>query len=63
MMLDFYPELVHMEKAPETIELDMPGLPEYVRRRYPRRASREYGKKLHRAVIANGVKLVMQMLD
>jgi creatinine amidohydrolase len=62
MMLDFYPGLVHMENAPETIELDMPGLPEYIRRRYPRRASREYGRKLHQAVLAGGVKMVKKML-
>ena len=62
LMLDFYPGLVHMEKAPETIELDMAGLPEYIRRRYPRRASRGYGRKLHSAVIAGGVDTLKKML-
>jgi creatinine amidohydrolase len=61
VMLDYYPTLVHMEKAPETIELDRPGLPEYIRRRYPRRASQAYGRKIRRAVVAAGVKLVKQM--
>ena len=62
MMLDFFPALVHMQNAPETIELDMAGLPEYIRRRYPRRASRGYGRKLHSAVIAGGVDTVKKML-
>ena len=61
LMLEYYPELVHMERAPETIELDMPGLPEYIRRRYPRRASRAYGRKLRRAIIADGVDMVGKM--
>ena len=62
MMLGYYPGLVHMEKAPPTIELDMPGLPEYIRRRYPRRATREYGRKLRRALVADAVTFVKQML-
>lgn len=62
LMLHLYPGLVHMGKAPETIELDMPGLPEYIRKRYPRRASPDYGRKLHRAVITSGVAWVKQML-
>ena len=62
LMLYYYPDLVHMENAPETIELDMDGLPEYLRRRYPRRASREYGQKLHSVMIKSGVKLVRQIL-
>jgi creatinine amidohydrolase len=62
VMLGFYPGLVHMAKAPETIELDMPGLPEYIRKRYPPRASREYGKKLRRVIVAEGTRWVRQML-
>ena len=62
LMLDLYPGLVHMNKAPETIELDMPGLPEYIRKRYPRRASRAYGRKIHRAITTAGVAWVKQML-
>lgn len=62
LMLYLYPELVHMDKAPETIELDMPGLPKYIRKRYPRRASREYGRKLHRAILASGVDFVKRRL-
>jgi creatinine amidohydrolase len=62
LMLDLYPDLVHMNRAPETIELDMPGLPEYIRKRYPRRASQEYGRKLHRAIISSGVDYVRRML-
>jgi creatinine amidohydrolase len=63
MMLDFYPGLVHMEYAPETIELDMAGLPEYIRRRYPRRASQEYGRKLHRVVLAGSVNIIKKVLN
>jgi len=63
LMLDFHPELVQMENAPETIELDMEGLPEYIRRRYPRRASREYGRELHSAMIECGVDLVGRILN
>jgi creatinine amidohydrolase len=63
MMLAYFPDLVHMEAAPETIELDMPGLPEYIRRRYPRRATRAYGQQLRRAVIAGGVKWIMKTLE
>lgn len=63
LMLYLYPELVHMEKAPETIELDMQGLPEYIRKRFPRRAGREYGKKLHRAILASGVGFIKHLLD
>lgn len=63
VMLAYYPGLVHMAKAPETVELDMPGLPEYIRCRYPRRASRAYGQKLHRAIVSEGVKLVKGMIE
>lgn len=62
LMLHYYPNLVHMEKAPETIELNMAGLPAYLHKRFPRRASPEYGKKLQRAIVTNGVKLVKQIL-
>jgi creatinine amidohydrolase len=62
LMLEYYPDLVHMEHAPETIELDMAGLPEYIRKRYPRRASRGYGRKLRRAIIAAGVAMVRKVL-
>jgi len=62
LMLYFHPELVHMENAPETIELDMEGLPEYIRKRYPRRASRAYGRKLHSAILNGGVELVRKIL-
>jgi creatinine amidohydrolase len=61
LMLHLYPELVHVSKAPETIELDMPGLPEYIRKRYPRRASQDYGRKLHRAIISSGVDFVQRL--
>ena len=63
MMLAVYPDLVHMERAPLTIELDMQGLPEYIRKRYPRRATREYGRKLHRALIADMVKWVKGVME
>lgn len=62
LMLYLYPELVHMENAPETIELDMEGLPEYLRKRYPRRASKDYGKQLHTAIIASCVKRLQEIL-
>jgi len=51
-----------MESAPETIELDMPGIPEYIRRRFPRRASRAYGRKLAGAVTAGGIKMINELL-
>jgi creatinine amidohydrolase len=62
MMLYSYPDLVHMEDAPETIELNMEGLPEYIRKRYPRRASQEYGRQLHTAIIAGGVERINEIL-
>ena len=63
MMLHYYPELVDMSSAPETIELNMPGIPEYLRRRYPRRASLSYGKKLAEAVTSGGVSVINQLLS
>ena len=63
LMMEYFPNLVHMENAPETIELDMEGLPEYIRRRYPRRANREYGGRIRRAVVLGGVKAVKKMMD
>ena len=63
MMLHYYPELVNMCSAPETIELNMPGVPEYIRRRYPRRASQSYGQKLAEAVTSGGVRMINQLLN
>jgi creatinine amidohydrolase len=62
LMLAYFPGLVRMEAAPETIELDMPGLPEYIRRRYPRRASRAYGLQLRRALVAGGAARIRKLL-
>jgi creatinine amidohydrolase len=62
LMMEYFPDLVHMENAPETIELDMDGLPDYIRKRYPRRASREYGRKLRRAVVSGGVTEIKKIL-
>lgn len=62
MMLYYFPEMVDMSSAPETIELPMPGIPEYIRRRYPRRATAEYGQKLAEAIIPNGIKKIKEML-
>lgn len=62
IMLEYFPDLVDMNKAPETIELDMPGLPEYIRRRYPRRAIREYGQKLRRAVVSSWARMIRKTL-
>jgi len=63
MMLHYYPELVDMSIAPETIELPMPGLPEYIRVRYPRRANAEYGRQLAQAVTDGGVKKINELLN
>ena len=63
LMLAYFPQLVHMNKAPRTVELDMAGLPEYLRIRYPRRASRDYGLKLRRALVTGGVQAVHKLLD
>lgn len=63
LMLYYHPELVHMEYAPETIELDMEGLPEYIRRRYPRRASKAYGRRIRNVMIKCGVNLVRENLN
>jgi len=63
MMLHYYPELVDMDSAPETIELTMPGIPEYIQKRYPRRASKKYGKEIAEAVKEGGVKTINQLLD
>lgn len=62
LMLAYFPQLVQMKKAPPTIALDMPGLPDYIRKRYPRRASLAYGNKLRRAIIRGGVKRINDML-
>ncbi len=62
MMLHYYPDLVDMDNAPETVELPMPGIPEYIRKRYPRRASREYGQKLVDAFIPNGIQKINEMI-
>jgi len=62
MMLYYHPKLVHMENAPEMVELDMPGIPAYIRKRYPRRANLAYGKKLAKAVTAGGVKMINEIL-
>jgi len=63
MMLHYYPELVNMSSAPEAIELNMSGIPEYIRRRYPRRASQSYGQKLAEAVTSGGVRMINQLLN
>ena len=62
MMLHYYPELVDMGKAPETVELPMPGIPAYIRKRYPRRATPEYGRQLAQAVTDGGVKIINDLL-
>jgi len=63
MMLHYYPKLVDMSSAPETIELKMPGIPEYLHRRFPRRASQNYGLKLAEVVTSGGVRMINQLLD
>jgi len=63
MMLHYYPKFVGMRSAPETIELNMPGIPEYLHRRYPRRARQSYGSKLALAVTSGGVRMINQLLD
>jgi creatinine amidohydrolase len=63
MMLHYFPKLVEMKDAPETIELDIPGIPEYLHKRFPRRASQSYGGKLASAVISGGVRMINQLLD
>jgi creatinine amidohydrolase len=63
MMLHYYPELVDMTLAPETILLDMPDIPEYIQKRYPRRATKSYGKELAEAITAGGVVKINQLLD
>lgn len=63
MMLHYYPKLVDMSIAPETIELNMPGIPEYLHRRFPRRASQSYGGELAEAVTSGGVRVINQLLD
>ena len=63
MMLHYYPKLVDMSSAPETIELNMPGIPEYLHRRFPRRASRSYGQEIALAVTSGGVRMINQLLD
>ena len=62
MMLHYYPKFVDMGKAPETIELNMPGIPDYLHKRFPRRASQKYGNELSAAVISGGVKMINQLL-
>ena len=62
MMLHYFPEMVDMASAPETVELPMEGIPAYIRRRYPRRATAEYGHKLVEAIIPNGIKRINEMM-
>jgi creatinine amidohydrolase len=63
MMLHYYPGLVDMSLAPETIELRMPGIPEYIQKRYPRRASKSYGKELAEAITSGGITMINQLLE
>lgn len=62
MMLHYYPELVDMSQAPETIELLMEEIPAYIRTRYPRRATAEYGQKLAEATTNGGVRMINDLL-
>ena len=62
MMLYYFPEMVDMQNAPETVELPMEGIPAYIRKRYPRRATREYGQKLAQAIIPNGIKKINELI-
>lgn len=62
MMLYYYPDLVDMSNAPRTIELPMPGIPEYIRRRYPQRATRIYGQQLAEAIIPNAIRKINEMI-
>ncbi|MDK2982062.1 MAG: creatinine amidohydrolase [Chloroflexota bacterium] len=62
MMLHYYPELVDMDAAPEAVELPMEGIPSYIRKRYPRRATREYGQKLVDAILPNGIKKINELI-
>jgi creatinine amidohydrolase len=54
LMQHRYPDLVDMASAPQTIELPMEGIPPYIRKRYPRRASAEYGALLHDEIVRAG---------
>ena len=63
MMLHYYPKLVDMDMAPETIKLTMPGIPEYLYKRFPRRASHSYGQELAMATTSGGVKMINQLLN
>jgi creatinine amidohydrolase/Fe(II)-dependent formamide hydrolase-like protein len=62
LMLYAYPRLVQMNNAPETIELDMAGLPDYIRCRYPRRANQAYGRKIFNAILQGGIDMITKML-
>jgi creatinine amidohydrolase len=62
MVQHYYPHLVEMDDAPEAIELDMPGLPEYIRRRYPRRASPAYGQHLRDQIVSRGEARLREIL-
>lgn len=63
LMLHLFPDLVQMDKAPETIELDMEGLPEYICKRYPRRATPEYGAEIYDAIIGDGTAAIRKLLE
>lgn len=62
MMLHYYPDLVDMAKAPETIVLPMEDIPAYIHTRYPRRATREYGAQLAAATTQGGVRMINDLL-
>ena len=62
VMLYYFPDMVDMDNAPETVELPMPGLPAYIRKRFPRRATAEYGRKLAEAIIPNGIKKINELM-
>lgn len=63
LMLAIAPHLVAMEQAPETIELTMEGIPPYLHRRFPRRASAEYGERLKKRIVQAGAAYIRQRIS
>ncbi|HEC22689.1 MAG TPA: creatininase family protein [Chloroflexi bacterium] len=62
LMQHYHPDLVEMSQAPETIELTMEGLPPYLHRRYPRRASAAYGAQLREEILRAGTKKIRDLM-
>ncbi len=61
LMLHHHPGLVTMGRAPAHLDLPFPNLPPYILRRYPQRATAEYGRLLHEAIVDAGIRKIREL--